>query len=543
VTDSDVGRTYVEQQDFWMSGDSHYSDVDDTVVGYVDFVAYTLRIKGENNDFGIPACSTPTNSTFYASCKDPDGAVGNATELHKVEVKFLGDDWLIAEMVPPTTTLSDETRLVSGGSATFVKESVGGVVNVYNDPLYPNPGLSVDNLLFRVDNVDGQAGKSWADISVLDSNGNELERFRIDEGTTKSITVNGKTYFLRAWKVSPGIQPGARWVQLSILSDIMKLQSGLSLDPDNAKNKYWHVDLGWQNRGGSINDTLPDHLRVIAIYSDNIPHLSNGGSYDLKPGDKIPIAQDPESISLTYKGLSDTPSTYSLLQFDLERNSPYAISAAYGPNGQACIINAPYLRGISSLNGAVFQVSGASDNTFLVAANGGNCNGTAFEPGAVFMHQSPGSEKFTLQTMSWDGSNDVKFPTIADQAGISGGYIRVMKPTPDWSAMDPFSKVLVAIIESTGEIGYSVSPAIFAIRANGASSTLNFDLVDSYGNQVLKKDYLLYDFVGPVTTGYALVEEGFFTERGSKFVSITDTTLTFDIAGELVYSQFVLAKK
>jgi hypothetical protein len=78
---------------------------------------------------------------------------------------------------------------------------------------------------------------------------------------------------------------------------------------------------------------------------------------------------------------------------------------------------------------------------------------------------------------------------------------------------------------------------------NGGSSTFNYDSQDSSSNYITKKDYCLYRYAGPATaaTTVATLEEGGYTERGSIFSSIDDTSVTFNMANKVAKAQFYLA--
>jgi len=541
LMDFAAAREYDEQQDLWVGGDSHYSNVAHNMVGNINFVSYTLKFKGTGDDFGIPVCTTPTNND-YASCKDTSagGNIDYATETHKLRVKFLGDDWILSEMYNPTTTLTSENAVINGGYVKLAKESVSGILN-------QNESIAIDNLTFRLDDLETIGNSTRAIFSVLDANGNILKKDTIGPAETKEIVVNGRSYLFHCYKVAPNYPLGAKWANLAFFSKELKLMDGQKLDPDYDNNRYWKIYLGWKNRGASVTDTTPDHLRTIILYADDIAKLSSGGRTELIPGDYIPIVQDPVKMTLAYKGLSATPSTYSTLQFDLERNSNFTISSTYGPNGQACTINVPYVRVTSSLSGSVFKLGLSSDSSFLVAANGGNCNNTPFLPGTGFIKKSPSSEIFDIANMPSANTTvgyNVKYLTAADSSGTYGGVIPVIKPGPT-TGLEPSLKVYFNITESAGENASVelVDVMAFGVKVDGAASTLNFDMNQGGSTLFFKKDNVRYFYSGPVSTGIVFAPEGFVTERGSKFVSMTDTTVTFNIAGELVYSQFYLATK
>jgi len=564
ITDATAAKSYSEQQDFWVGGDSHYSDVAQDVVGNIDFAAYTLKFQGYNDFFGIPVCTTPTMMD-YTGCKNTGGNLDQATETHRLTLSFLGEDWIISEMSAPAgVSLTNESQLVGGGVIRLAKEAVSGILNA-------GEGFQVDNLNFRYDNYEVNGATVSAIISVLDANGNLLKKDKITSGSTKEIIINGESYRFHIYEIAIGSPPNADWIDAAIFSKELKLMHGQKLDPDFDTNRYWKVNLGWKNKGASVTDTAPDHLRTVILYSDLISSLSSGGSQELLPGDYIPIVQDPVNLTLTYKGLSATPATYSTLQFELEKNSIFMVSAAYGPlgsNGQrvSCTINAPFVSVTSSASGSVFTVDGvqgvtptgttsASDGEFIVATNGANCGGMvgALMKGSLFMKTSPSSEYWAYLDYAPFYNTDavrIKYPLTGD--GVSDTYLGIIAYQYVKDFMPQIGDFDFTIGEETGT---GVSKHSFAalqvgLKLAGSFSTFNYDAPGNGGiGYYYKMNHVtVFPSAGPVMEcntwpNSCLMEEGFITERGSVFTQITDTTVTFDIAGELVYSQFVLAKK
>jgi len=562
LQDTEVGKVYQEQQDLWVRGDSHYSDMAKTVIGKVNSIAYTLKFRGAADDFGIPVCTVPNNGTEYASCTaDSD----YQTAAHKLRLRFLGDDWVVTEMTPPSgVSLPTETQLVNGGQIKIAKEAVTGIVN-------QGQSLVVDNLKFRYDTYQAQGGNVSAVITILDANGVIKTKDVVPPGATKEYQINGKKYLFHLYKVAPGATPTTNWIDCAIFERELTLRSGQALDADNGTNKYNTVYLGWRNKGASALDTQSDHLRTIIIYSDQISKLSSNGSAELNAGDYIPIVQDPVAYTLNYNGLSALPSDYSSLRFELERNSDYPISATYGPvsNGQrvSCTVKAPYVHVVSGAAGSVFKVDGvqgasgassASGNEFYVATNGATCGGTigTLMKGSLFMKQSPASDYWTYLDYApfYDtGSVVVKYPAIGD--GVSDNYRGFVGYAyhKDYVVDSGDFGFSMGEAAGTGVSKDSIDAMYFSLRLDGAASTFNFDGMQGGSGTYYwcKKDTIAYWAAGPVDTlglslpsmGGSFRPEGYVTERGSTFTQISDTLVEFKMAGQLVYSQFVLVKK
>ncbi|MHA2069358.1 MAG: hypothetical protein ACXABY_33780, partial [Candidatus Thorarchaeota archaeon] len=537
LTDNSAARTYSEQQDLWLKGQNHYSDTNDDVVGKLNFVSYTLKFKGTGDDLGIPVCTTP-ESQDYTACIDTGGNIDYATETHKLNVKFLGEDWIISDMDPPTTVLENENSMVAGGTVKLAKESISGILN-------QGDFLTADDIKFQLDDLEahGDTGTA-AIISILDANDNLLKKDKVSPGTTKEFVINQKSYRFHVYKIAPGYTFGAKWADVAVYSKELKLQNGQKLDPDYDNNKYWTVYLGWKNKGGSATDPEPDHLRTIILYSNNMNKLSSGGSSDLTVGDYIPIVMDPVKWKLSYNGLDLKSDKYDSLSFDLEKSSEYTISTTYGPlnatsggTRQNCTINAPFIRVQSGKSGATFTLAGAvsdvADDEFYIATNGATCEGgiPALLPGAAFMQVSSSSEFWAYRQYAENMS--VQYPEIGDgdMSWLQGGLISWANFTHadasstsqiggtgffDFTGVGAVVPEFVFAITEKAGVGTSndfVDRMFFALDVAGSTSDFNID-VTATSATLFKKDDIFYQYAGPVNELTTFGEEGWITERG-----------------------------
>ncbi len=579
VTDQEAAVSYVEQQDMWISGDNHYEDTPDNIVGKVNDVAYTIKFKGQSDDLGIPVCTTPSNGSNYAQC-DSD----YMTSTHKMAITFLGDQWVISDMSPPTSSLTTETTLVPGGVIKLAKESIAGILN-------QGQSLTANGLQFKLDDLEAISGNIAAIVSVLDANGNVQAQDTIAAGETKEFQINGNDYRFHVYKVAPGYTFGAKWADVAVYSQELQLSSGQKLDPNYNTNPYWTVYLGWKNEGAATStDTLPDHLRTIVLYASasNIQRLSSGGQNYLSPGDYLPIVQNPVSWKLTYSGLDLGGSDRDDLAFNLERSSALTLSGTNnGPiidatNEQStCTLYAPYVHVTSGRTGSVFSVTSASGATynapsestadeFYVATSGANCSTAnmnftlSLPPGSVFIAGSTSSDA------SWTYENyspqmQVLTPVIGDgdQTWKLGGVIEwtawnasATNPvTGDLNNASAFGNVTSGTVPSwvfgvsekagTGVSNNFADQFLFGLYLSGSSPSTSTFNIDSYrsGGQQLTKNDVGYVTAGPVGSAGAFgnYKEGFISERGSEFNSISDTGVDFAMASKLGHAQWVLA--
>lgn len=579
IKDDNAAKTYKEQQDIWIKGKVEYSDSADTVVGELNFLSYTIKFSGSADDFGIPTCTTPDGQNYNA-CLGTGGNLDYATATHKVRVKFLGEDWVISEMSPPTILSDSETRVYTGGFVKLAKEAVSGLIN-------QGESLETDNLKFHLDDLEAHGDTTAAILSVLDANDNVLMKDKIAPGETQEFNIQGKTYRVHVYKVAPGYTFGAKWADMAIYAKELKLQDGQHLDPDYNTNREYQVILGWKDKGAD-GTTSPDHLRTIVLYADDITSLSSSGDQRMEEGDYLPIVQDPVTWKLTFAGLDLTSADRHSLRFTLERTTNYTISESKGPYDgtggsvrEACTIIAPYVKVTSGKSGSVFEVDGTdgdnpttlADNFFYIATSGADCaTSLGKDAGTVFMKLSPTSQYYgyleydttppllsTIVRYSAAGDGDTEWDVggvieiaaygdaivagpsyMGDNRGGTGPAFGTARLTQSGAATDFY----FAISEKAGldTSNDFADYMLFGLDLNDAASTFNYDTETAGGDDITKKDYMLYMYAGPVMAGGTVTtaEEGFVTERGTLFNSIDDTTINLNIANRVAKAQFTL---
>lgn len=87
--------------------------------------------------------------------------------------------------------------------------AVSGILN-------QGESLLVDNMKFQLDDLEAHNSVTAAILSVLDANGNILLKDKIDEGSSKEISISGKQYRVTVKKAAAGITFGAKWAEIEI---------------------------------------------------------------------------------------------------------------------------------------------------------------------------------------------------------------------------------------------------------------------------------------------------------------------------------------
>ncbi|MCI0504088.1 hypothetical protein L0Y65_05260 [Candidatus Micrarchaeota archaeon] len=82
--------------------------------------------------------------------------------------------------------------------------------------------ILVDNLKFRLDDIESTGALNSAIISVIDANNNIIKKDKIAEGSSVEMVVGGKHYLLTVNKVAAGYTFGAKWAEIEISGQAQK---------------------------------------------------------------------------------------------------------------------------------------------------------------------------------------------------------------------------------------------------------------------------------------------------------------------------------
>jgi len=429
VSDTEASKSYSESQALWFGGENHFDSGTNTIVGNVQSLIYQLKFDGPgSSNIGIPVCTESTTSTntssvpSYALCGADSGFL---TASHEVNVSFLGQNWIISEMDPPTSAplngdgisnVSTPDQLRSGGEVKLAKESASGTLNV-------GQSLPAGPVSIRLDDIQAVAGTTGIEalISIVDANGAVLKQDKIPEDTTADENVNGVDYKVHVYQVAPGYTFGAKWAKMAVFSNELDLVDGQQLDQNTGDNKDYNVVLGWKT-GSAAAKGDADSLRTILIYGQNLDTIASGGSANtLLKGQSMPIVENPSVWGLTYSGLNLQSSDMATLKFNLE-TSPKTFgsstSGVYNTTGSGdrsnCTIFPPYMQVTSSDNTGVFTINrndgnGASSGTlsnyqFFVPLDNqsipAQCGVDVYPIGSVFMQESTSSSNWGVANAS-----------------------------------------------------------------------------------------------------------------------------------------------
>lgn len=609
LSDQQSGQSYVEHQSIWLNGNNQFSTTDENVVGNLDFLAYALKFDGPGSKTtGIPVCDNSVNGD-YGACTGADSAfsdttpagtsINDETATHKLQVSFLGQNWIISSMTPPSGNLSSENTLVNGGDVQLAEESQSGILNV-------GDSLPVGDLKFQLQDLVAISGSESAIIAILDANGNVLKQDTVAPGTTTTYTINGQQYKFHVYTVAPGYTFGAKWADVAIFSNELDLQDGSQLDQTNGNNPDYQVSLGWKNLDaapGSAAETNPDSLRTIVLWAnqnDIQQMVNNNGNGALDAGQSVPLVQNPVIWTLGYAGLDLTSANQELLTMQLYTGSPEVVTLQ--DESTQCTINAPYME-VSAGTGDVFAVpvngGQSTDNQFYVALDavnssaGATCVGNtnvSLEAGSVFMAESANSQYYGYDSYTGGAGIGVDYSVIGDgsEQFLGGGVIQIERTldlrTADGSIgqllANTFSGIQAGAAPTGGnwnQSGSSNDPSmwfaisekagvgsssqfsdyyIVPVAANTTNPQMEFAAADSVGNSMsTSSDEILYAPARSAITssvaagtqgpddglnGITLEDNGYISERGSEFESVSTTEAEFNMATQLAEAQWML---
>lgn len=232
IVDYNTGHSYTEKQEALVSTDGTFSDL----VPALDFEAYVVSFSGTGSNSGLYVCP----GLFTTTCGDT-----YHTNTHRVQVEFLGQTYVVSEMI--------STRDNSGGSIKLASEKISGILTI-------GEYMPINDLKFHIDDLD--KGITWSVMfSILDQNDVVLKKDKITPGITKDVFINGESYKVHVYTIAQGNNIEATWTHIAILDSEIQLDHGAELNHNYGDYPGYQVSLGWTPNGNA--------LQKIVIYNEN----------------------------------------------------------------------------------------------------------------------------------------------------------------------------------------------------------------------------------------------------------------------------------
>ena len=321
INHPEAGKTYDEEQRVWVNGKARWDDSEDSITADLDLIVYSVKFTG--TDYGILQAvddniETAGDDFFYTD----DAGHNDRSDGHQIKFQFLGDEWVIVDMVdlPTPAGMDNEDDIVVGGSMTIAKESERRIMHL-QDEMDIGSGYSVR--LTDIGVAETAANQHAALFDVIDGSdgtamsGEELKIFPGDEeeyvypGTSDSVRIY-------VYETTYGYELFQRWAEVAIFEEEWELVSGDELDEPNDE---WEVLLKWKNKDAGTavagNEDEPDALREIVLYRED-------AGEDMVADEFVTLLEDEDThaFTLTYHGLDLTEDDYDALVFELVDDIP-----------------------------------------------------------------------------------------------------------------------------------------------------------------------------------------------------------------------------
>jgi len=325
ITDTYANVGYTEEQTLWVRAKTKYDDALKKIIGYEPDLAY--QIKFTHDQYGIPvAVCNPIDGAIFPDYSnvtlnrtspaiyqwrvtdetDRACATTDRTDRHRVQVKFLGEDYIISEMNPPVPnetgtamtcvlagTGDDSNGSCQGGSIKLAKESAYGIIHV-------GENLSTGSYYVKLADITTPAHLgfvTYASIEIYDMNNNLLKEDQIEEGQPYTWTApDGSKIRIRNYKNNPGYYAYAKWAEMAIYSKEFELRNNEAISDDCTN---WKVFLTWKNKDPSKGSLFPDSLKTILLRNEG-----NNADKKMVEGDTQNIICSPVVWQLQYNGLT-----------------------------------------------------------------------------------------------------------------------------------------------------------------------------------------------------------------------------------------------
>jgi parallel beta-helix repeat protein len=296
---------FTEKQNIWIKGQSMY-ETDGPP--YLDIRSTTYSIKfiqeGTEEKIGIPVCQDDNGTDDWSYCvRTGTGEPSEETIMERPQIQFLGDNWILLDMQPPAEggSQANENYREFGGEITLAKEAAYGVISFGERLLYGS------EYYLQLDDISVGTGPDSihpAIVSLYYSNGTYIEQTSINPGETVGMGPADEIR-VHVYQTASGLTPSLKWAEIAILSDVLVLEDGDSVDDD--ENEDWYIKLAWKNKEGDSSLTS-DSLREIILYNDN--------SFDLEQGDTFNIIENPAAFEFSFPGFPSVNTTKLTFEFD-----------------------------------------------------------------------------------------------------------------------------------------------------------------------------------------------------------------------------------
>ncbi|MCX8163128.1 MAG: hypothetical protein N3D10_01070 [Candidatus Micrarchaeota archaeon] len=126
-------QNYTIEQSFWIGSKEDgvsFDPTSKTIIAQPKVLAYSIKFDREG--YGIPLCNigNPNDFQDYENFAWCDPYSKHSLKNHFVRIPFLGSDWIISEVSPPSSSLPSAIASITGGKVILSKPRYYGYLNV-----------------------------------------------------------------------------------------------------------------------------------------------------------------------------------------------------------------------------------------------------------------------------------------------------------------------------------------------------------------------------------------------------------------------------
>ncbi|MCX8166458.1 MAG: hypothetical protein N3E37_01230 [Candidatus Micrarchaeota archaeon] len=472
VVDERSAKRWEQRQYLWFAGYNKFDDLDDNnnIKLRPELFAYSTKffgVSGVSADAGIPVCTDDqADQGYLAGCSTSDNYyIGN----HRVRIKFMGEDWVITAMSPPSAkNLTADGDFEFGGSVTLAKESKYGILNVGGAP------LEAEDIKVRLGDISlatGQDNVHYAILDILDSSDQVIQQTQVKPGqSTEVLTPSGSKVKIRVYQTAPGFTLTQKWAELAVVKDEKTLRDGQQVDATDNKNYYvklkWVNDLKPSNVQGGTNGAKADSLREITVYRETF----DADTYS--PGSEIPMMVKPAQFKLKYVGVDlDKSKDYADLTFKLETRTLSGVGVVNSSRNDNSAVQSVCNTTVSYTSVPVLTIRSSEKVLKPTSSFGGQfALPTEYDTFYVVLNASSNNDRYdviyplqnqltctsgstaSFGAYDYNGSDTAinyvwEYKTAGTQASIADGGLVILS-LPKWSTTD---RANLTVIEDSGK--------------------------------------------------------------------------------------------
>jgi hypothetical protein len=514
VRDTYSAKTYTEEQSLWVNGKTLYDESLKTMTANSPNIAYKVDFTHDLYGLPIKTCANYNSS----SCTAYPTSTTDDTARHRVAIKFLGEDWIISAMAPPSLVGFDPSTYVAtagtGGTLSLAKESAYGIVHVGENLTSGAYAIKLADIALAT----GSGNVHNAAIEIYDANGVLVKEDQVaPEGTYTWTAPDGSKLKIHVYQTQPGYTLASKWAEMAVYSNEITLLHNQKMD--NVDNPLWYPYLFWSVDPN--NGNVPT-LKTIIVRKDP----NSAVTQRLQKGDVLGLITTPTKFEFKFDGLNLVDADYDTLTFQV---SQYGLSVSYTGNCASSynLDSNHYLMYVASSLSNGFTVNNVPTNNFYVDLTNVS---SGLLPGnhlwTLVYYQQSGQTCYYAYNVT--NSSTVAYYNLGDGVMQSINMVNINNYTTG------VGNVTLNVKEkaSTTSDVYDY----FQVESDNSGGSWAFT-----GSSTQTKIRYIPTGLAELTSTSKMVEPMYTTERGSVFSALSSTSAVFKIAKKVGEARYYLS--